>query len=392
MSNSNNLDSIQKRFETNFNTLEAKIESLTTSNLFGIWSEEFTVFLKDVLTALKTDLEKIFENDEEAIESILITLNHRLDSLASLIESILNSLCKNTSVHEFVSSVLRDLKFEHKIPYLICARQSLGTAQIIASCRLYFPGPLYESVNEILDKFQKKFNDFLILFLPPTVLENKKYWSLILHEIGHIINEIYELTEKHNKKVEQPSPFNQNFRNYFHGREFVSDYIASLYCGPVFYESLNEYLNELDVVPPELNETHPNKDARLFFLQEVAGKYVDNPTIIQDPPKIDLHNRVENLDKIILDTHQKIFGDSEIIYQIDDTELQKAAEHLKIPIPYIGPPRILLNAYAKYHLDIIKTIKEKTKQEEKEISNNLSIIIEDSIRLTNMKKTFDSTE
>jgi len=390
---SHELSSIRKRFESNLNTFETKVNSLTTNKLFGVWSEELPKLMKSILDSFKIDLqENVFTSSDDDMKEILATLNHRLDSLASLIETTLNTLCKNSSMHEFISSILRDLEVQEKAPYLICVRHSLETVQIITSCALYFKGPLYPHVNETLTNYQEKFDDFSIIFIPPTVLENKKYWSLIMHEIGHILNEIHRLTVNYNERVERPSPFNQDFRNYYHGREFISDYIANLYCGPVYYESLSEYLSELDVLPAEWELTHPIKEARLFFLQKVLGTLVNNPTEIKTMPTISNHTLVENLDKIINDTNDIVFEKQETKYHEDVDELKKVAEHLKILIPYIGPPRILLNGYAKHYSEIIETIQKETKQDPIEISNNVGKIIEDSIRLTNMKRTFNSTE
>jgi len=389
---SHELSSVRKRFDSNLNTFETKVNSLTATKLFGVWSEELPKLMKEILDSFKIDLrENVFTSSEDDIKDILSTLNHRLDALASLLETTLNTLCKNSSVHEFISSILRDLEVQEKVPYLICTGHSFETVQIITSCEVYFKGPLYPNVNKTLKNYQEKFDDFSIISIPPTVLENKKYWSLIMHEIGHILNEIHELTENHNVRVE-PSPFNQAFRNYYHGREFISDYIANLYCGPVYYESLSEYLSELDVIPENWVLTHPIKEARLFFLQEELGTLVNNPTEIQATPITSNHTLVENLDKIIRDTNDIVFEKEDTKYHEDVDELKKVAEHLKTLIPYIGPPRILLNGYAKHRSEIIETIKKETNQDPVEISNNVGKIIEDSIRLTNMKRTFDSKE
>lgn len=387
------LTAIRKRFDSNLTTLETKINSLTTKKLFGIWSDEFPNLLNQILEAFKIDLEtNVFTSEEEDIVSILPTLNHRLDALASLIETVENTLCKNTAVHEFVSWILRELDVETKIPYLICNRQSLETIQIVGTCKLYFKGPLYSKVNEILDAYKDTYDDYSILFIPPGVLENKKYWSLIAHEIGHILNEISCLTENHNKRIERRSQFNQKFRNYYHSREFISDYIANLFFGPVYYESLNEYLNELDVQPGDGEFTHPFKDARLFFLQDVLDGKISNPIIVASEPARDSYKIVENLTAIICDTNDIVFESQITKYTEDPEEIANATEHLKSLIPYIGSPRILLNAYSKHYSEIITAIKEKTKQDDKEIQDNVATIIEDSIRLTNMKKTFDFTE
>lgn len=386
------LPSIRKRFDSTLAILETKINSLTTTNLFGIWSEELPPLLDEILKSFKIDLQtNVFTSEEEDILSILPTLNHRLDAFSSLIETIKNTLCKNTAIHEYISWILREFDVEKEVPYLICVKHSLETVQVIDSCILYFKGPLYPETNKTLLNFREKFYDYSVISIPPSVLENKKYWSLIVHEIGHILNEINNLTENYNERVERLSTFNKQYQNYYHGREFISDYIANLFFGPIYYESLNEYLSELDI-PKDQEFTHPFKDARLFFLQETLDGKIDNPKIIQEEPAQNNYKMVENIDKIICDTDEIVFEKEITKYSENNDEIQNATNHLKSLIPYIGSPRILLNAYSKHHSDIVNAVKEKTKQEEKECSNNIAIIIEDSIRLTNMEKTFNSTE
>jgi len=393
VSNSSGLATKRKRFDSVFNTFETKINELNSRQLFGIWGEEFTTLLKDILQSFKIDLkDNVLASTDEDIENILPTLNHRIDSLTSLLEITLNTLCKNSSVHEFVSWILRDMEVAKDTPYLLCVRQSLETVAIITSCKLYFKGPLYPNINETINKYQEKFPDFSIIFIPPSVIENKKYWSLILHEIGHILNDRYLLTEEFNERVEQPSPFNDKFRNYYHGREFISDYIANLYCGPVFYDSLNEYLGEMDVIPKDWEYTHPFRDARLFFLEDVLGDIVGNPKIINTKPARDNYELVENLDKMISKTKEIIFENEAVKYHENLQELTKSTAELKTLTPYVGSPRILLNGYSKNFQDILSSIKKETNQDNLEIINNIGRIIEDSIRLTNMKRTFDIME
>jgi len=385
-------DALKNKFESVSHVLETKAADLNSSKLFGLWENEFPVLIKGIVKALGRDVKKeIYPLSEEDMADVFSSLNHRLDSLVSLIESTMNTICRNSAIHEFISYSLRDLGFSKKIPYLLCIKPSMETISITSNCETYFSGPLYPTTNEFLRKYKKRLSGFWIINLPPSVLENKPYWSLLIHEIGHILNESLKLVENYNDK-ETNSGFTQKFRNYNHGREFISDYIANTYCGPVFYKSLYEHLGRYGVLHGNVNE-HPRTDARFFFMQEKLKGIIDNPKKIKKDPKIDHHDMVENLDKIITDTRKKIFKNKKSVYKKVDSEINKAIKQLEHLVPFLGEPTILLNAYSEKENEILKEIEQRDKEMDiVQVQNKVGRIIEDSIRLKNMKRTFEIME
>ena len=381
---------IRSRFDSILHSLQTNVDELNSAKLFGVWDHEFPKLLKNIVKNFRKDLEdNVFTLDSDEKDSALETMNHRLDYLVSQLDMIVNTLCKNSALHEFVSFILRDLGVAKTIPYLICIRQSPATFPILQTCEEIFRGPLYLQTNEYLKEYKKTYSDFSIIHVPSSVIQKKIYWSLIVHEIGHILYGHYHLAETFHERMDVAQLHTQDGRNYFHGREFVSDYIASLYCGPVFYESLKEFLGLYEVFPTGTISTHPYRDARLFFLQTYLKGIIDNPNTIDTKPVRDNHELVDYLDKIIEKTRSEVFKNKDNVYQKDEDKMKESVELLKHLIPFIGSPRILLNAYLHENEEVRTTVQVKNKEENIiVIQNKIGRIIEDSIRLSNMKRTF----
>jgi hypothetical protein len=57
-------------------------------------------------------------------------------------------------------------------------------------------------------------------------------------------------------------------------------------------------------------------------------------------------------------------------------------------MPYIGSPRNLLNSYRDNNNEILDSLKTDKKESTAILENKIGPIIEDSIRLTNMERTY----
>ena len=174
----------------------------------------------------------------------------------------------------------------------------------------------------------------------------------------------------------------QKALNFFHSREYISDYIANMYFGPVFYESLYEYVYVNQI---KRGGTHPPWESRLFFLQTKVPSNKEKR--VSSPDSKENHTITEKLDDMVLLTIESVFHKKSSIYKEVDTELSKAAHDLQNLLLYVESPRTTLNAYHEHHDDIMNYLK-KRGDTPTILENKLGLIIEDSIRLSNMRKTF----
>lgn len=377
--------------------MEIKANEINSSKLIGVWNTQFPDLFRELFDNIKKDLDNldnmIKTNDQKL--RIIERLNPNLDVIVSLHDVITNTICKNTALHEFVSYILRDLGLAKKIPYLICVKDSLETFPIITTLKSVFVGEdTFPHVNDLLDLYSydvkdddgtdKRLHNFYIIFIPPSILQRKVYWSLIVHEIGHIVTDYYNLIEPFHPAVPPAYAELSIGRSYFHSREYISDYIANNYLGPVFYESLYEYVYHFKIKP---RGTHPSWEARLYFLQERLP--INEKKIVATIPP-ENHTTIDKIGDMVLATLSSAFSPTGSIYTLDNKKLDDAKKSLEQMMPVIDSPRITLNAYKKYRIEILSHINslKKDKESTAVLENKVGHIIEDSIRLSNMQRTF----
>src|SRR5438132_7642002 len=234
------------RLETILQTMDNKVDEINALKLFGIWGKEFPPLFENIINRIEEDINEnvLILPDRQKFRTIE-KFNPLLEDLLALVDSIVNTICKNSAIHELVSYILRDLGLERDVRYLICIGPSLATLPLIENLRdILYGDAHFAKLNTYLEKYERDYSGFNIIFIPSLVLQKKFYWSLIAHELGHIVNNRHNLVGAHNQKLELPQnrELTEKEKDYYHGIEYVCDYIANAYFGPIYYETLYEYI------------------------------------------------------------------------------------------------------------------------------------------------------
>lgn len=385
------------RLKSILETIHYKIDELQNVKLFGVWKKDFKDFYKDIFEAIASDINKLLNNSERIEHGtktgMLRDYCVKLEVVIFEFDKIINSESKHSPLHEFVSYIMRELKQSEKIHYLICSGSILYTIKLIEFLKFKLYGVYFANLHSILEKYRTKYNDFFIIYIPPLIVTTKPYWSVIAHETGHMIIDIHDLVGPTYKKVTSKTKINTpEFRNYWNSIEYVSDFIANACMGPVFYDILFELLYTLNI---QLIGTHPPWDSRLNFLKtQLTDINKDNKIESQYQNQIDNpeapYTNIQKIDEIISRTKQKVFEAEKVtFYSKNEAELDKASKNLSELTPYIGPPNVLLNSYWQNKntvIDNVKKILDETNY--KNTEKQVGLIVEESIRLTNMQETF----
>jgi hypothetical protein len=370
--------------------MKLKSLEIQSSRFFGNWHRVASTTFGKILDSLSSDInDPIMQLPVAAREEALPTINPMLERLLAQLHTVTNNVCREAGIHELVSYFLRDLGIERDTHYLICVGPSLSTLFFIDWCKQIFVWPeenLFPKTHAYLEGYEKSESSFdlPIIFVPSVVIEDRRYWSAIGHELGHVIERRHSMVEDIHKAVEVDDCGTPEGRNYFHSREYVSDYIANAYFGPIYYEVAYVLLHVYEI---RMDDFHPPYDARLYMMQnelkdinrgkrrvrDPSMKYTDIPqiqTIIGKARKVLSHPK-----------HSASYNG-----KVLKKEMTRAVDSLKDELPYIGSPQALLNGYWDHRSEVIAALRAKKRKDPTDYANRL---IADSIRLTNMKRTFD---
>lgn len=381
-------DSIKQRFDSLLQTIQIKSTEIDSAKLFGVWKEVLPKLYKELCVAAVTDFTNFTSSENTMFSepqkfSMISLQNDNLEIIISILDNIINTICKTSAIHEFISYILRDLEIEKKIQYLICIKDSLETLPLMKTWKASFDSPII--FPEIFKFFEKHQEEFYIISIPPTILQEKISWSLIVHEIGHIVIDYYNLVEKIYPEYPVESSHLPEGKNYFHSMEYISDYIANKYSGRVFYDCIYQYGIGKKIRP---EGTHPSWEARLHFLQEKISVN-ENKKITIIPPEN--HTGIPKLNEIVTRTDTLTFDKIASVYVKNTDELKNIIKTLEEKIPYTDSPIYLLNAFNENRDNIITTLlkNDKTKKETRTtLISKIEELIEDSIRISNMKRSF----
>jgi hypothetical protein len=296
------------RLESILQTMRNKVEEIKGVKLFGIWSKEFPDLYENIVDRIEQDInENVLILPEPQKCRTIENFNPLLEDILGMVDNIVNTICKNSAVHELVSYILRDLCLEKEIRYLICIGSSLATLPLIENLLdILYGDAFFHKLKEFLQSYEQKYFGFNIIFIPSLVLQKKFYWSLIAHELGHILNNRHNLVEDHNRKMELPQhrELTNEEKNYYHGMEYVCDFIANAYFGPVYYEALYEYVYVNKIF---MGRSHPVWQARLFFLQKLLPEINAGKNIVTNNPP-ELFTDIANICEIIESCKTKVYS------------------------------------------------------------------------------------
>jgi len=381
------LSADENRLQSILRTMKTTKDRISSRRIFGIWNKEASELFEQMLDSLSADARtRIAALPPEAKQDALQTVNPLLEDFLSLVDTVRNNICENSPVHELISYVLRDLNLSDKIRYLVCLGGSLSTFFLVKGWLKWAGWALFPSTREFLEKYQRLNTDFFVFFIPPVVLEDRAYWVAIGHEIGHVIEHLHSLVESIYPEVRVEDSDTPEGMDYFHSREYVSDYIANGYFGPIYYDVAYELLYVLKI---RLYGTHPPYDARLYFLQKELEDVNVGRNKIQQPPSSQ-YTSILKLGQIISGA-KNLLTTASCYYSANSDDAASAVENLKLGLPYIGAPRTVLNAYWEKRSEVLAALSEIMKERGRDPAQVQALagsIIGDSIRLTNMQRTF----
>jgi hypothetical protein len=394
------LDVNIRKIEASLLAVDAKIDEVDSAILFGIWKDKLVELYSNLLKAIRADL-RIFLSEalrrtnnpllEETIPDFVLLseeVNNAIDGVLHHIDNTINTTYRLSPMHEYISYVLRDLELSDNVRYYICTDEALATKPIVKYWTAIFREfAFFDSTRAFLSQYVRDYRGFFIITIPPLVVQKKEYWPAIVHELGHIILEYFSIIENHYDYWPISLLRTGQGQEYYHSREHASDYIANAYSGPCILEILREYLFSPIVM---VGEEHPPWDARLFYLQDVLSPLNKGRVMVERTPHSP-HTSLKKLPDIIKEVGATL--NDNLFFKDNPVQAAKVVQCLKNGIPFIGPPPILLNEYVLHKHEILAEVKRTLgakgiNREFIEIERNVGSLIEDSIRMTNMERTF----
>ena len=391
---------IISRIRSYFSLLRVTKEEVEQTKIPGPGEKKFKEFvsglINDLLMELQEHIAIIGEIEDLDTKSTLSENIHRsLEAFLNWVDLILRH-CSAVSMemHEFVSYILKDIDVSD-MNYLLLSGPELSEAS------------LSEGLSKLLialfprscDRITREFPSFCILFIPQSLLKNPVNWPLCVHEIGHMIeNQKLKIIESFYPRPEY-SPvstriiYNTEALKYWYSKEFQADYFATAYFGPIFPSELidNYFTREVFILP-----THPSWEERIRAMVEelrTMGLEQSAEIILKRSRSISFvrpmipKNSLEHLEEILEKT-RAVLENKRSIYKICKNRLENARKALREFIPYTEDVKTLLNVAGEVQKKLLDEADSLEKKEK--IEEHFNRLIKDSIRLSNLKRTFAS--
>lgn len=387
---------IVARIRSYFSLLRATKEEVEQIKIPGLGEKRFKhmvyQLVDDLIIDLKEHVSTIEELEDVDTKSELSESIHRsLEAFLNWIDVILRH-CNAVSLelHEFVSYILKDLNLEN-IDYLLLSGSELSEASLSEGLSKLFIA-LFEKAR---DRITREFPSFCIIFIPQSLLKNPINWSLCVHEIGHMVeNERLRIVENFYPRPEF-SPvstrimYNSEALKHWYSKEFQADFFAQSYCGPIFTSQLvdNFFTKEIFILP-----THPSweertralaEELRKMKLEDFARRLMERAKELPHSDPLIKREALEHLSTII-DKTKNFLLENNSIYEIKNEKLESVRESLENFVPYTDDVKVLLNVAEEVKRTLLDSTKGLKRKEKIEIE--FDNLIEDSIRLSNLKR------
>jgi hypothetical protein len=391
---------IISRIRSYFSLLKTTKEEVEQTKILGSGENRFKNFasklIDDLLIELQEHITLIEEIEELDAKSTLSENIHRsLEAFLNWVDLILRH-CNAVGIemHQFVSYILRDLDV-NDMDYLLLSGPELSEASLSEGLSKLFIGLFQRAYDRIANEFPS----FCILFIPQSLLKNPVNWPLCVHEIGHMIeNQKLKIVENFYPRpefgpVSTRIMYNTQALKYWYSKEFQADYFATAYFGPIFPNQLidNYFTKEVFILP-----THPSWEERIkvivealrtMELEQSAETLLNKSRSISPTLPMIPKGSFEHLDEILLQT-RRLLEIKRSIYKTDEKNLKNSREALTEFIPYTDDVKALLNVAGEVKKNLLENA--KSQQEKERIEENFDSLIEDSIRLSYLKRIFAS--
>ena len=386
-------DLVAERAEIYKRILRDIEEELERSKLYGRSENEFKSLVLDIIRSLKEELELVIEEIRNVDD--IETRIHRSELILRILEEFMFEIMMITrqsrevplEMYYFIELVVDDLNISD-IRYLLVTGRELSTTNFSQGFyRLFSSLP---ATSELIDS---NYPFFWIIFVPPALTNNVTDWPLVIHELGHIIEEqLWNIVNRY-YSLQDIFPFSVSnyvtpLIKYRYAKEYLADYIATCYIGPVFPTRtlLGYYRKEIRISPD-----HPSWDERLKAMQEwlkeneltMEEQYAPIFQKIPQERTLIPKESIEHLPEIINQASRQLAG---CTYKPDAEAEEKATRRLRMLVPYTDNFKILFNIAEKAKAELLNQYSNDKKVK---FEREFNYILMDSIRLTYLRRKFE---
>jgi len=378
-------DIIRRRIESFFRILRDVKEETQKSKIRGLAEYNFKRLILGIADSLETELKNtISEISEITDQTVKI---HRSGAIHLVFEDFLyevDAIIRQSQqipdeLHYFVGDMLSRLKESSNARYILICGPDLSTANFSHGLIRLFH--IFPEAQEYINSTQRFLWEISI---PPFLLTNPIDWPMVIHEIGHIIED--QFLKSVDKYYYASEILAESDIRYRYAKEFQADYIATCLMGPVFGVRvlINYFTREI-----RISATHPAWKERLDAIEEYLKSMMQSFPEYKEmsaklPPEKALigRDRIEHLPCILSETFNHI---KDAVYQPSSTEEEKAFKRLIRFAPYTDDIRILLNVSEKAKKYIISEGVEREL-----VEREFPYLLRDAIRMSYLKKFFAS--
>jgi len=341
--------------------------------------------VKDGLGDILDEIAQIPEQDLKIHRSNRI---HRvLEEYHYLVDTI-ESNTKQVPLEQyyFVRCVLHSLK-QSDIKLVLISGASLGTINLSDGLKKLF-ARLFSDVGHFIDA---RFPFYWIIYVPPSLAGMPLNWSLITHEIGHMLEkQKWQVVKKYYGypalEISSRQPFIESDVKSRYAQEFQADYVAVSCFGPAYaLKLLAVYYTREIVVSP----THPAWRERFAMIAErlektgFSSQAASLKQVGGGEKSLISRDGLEHLHTILSETEAKL-NETESVFMHEPVGTERAKNRLRQFAPYTDDVRTLLCAADEALSILLSSVSNSDKSSD--IERDFNYLIADSIRLSYIKQ------
>lgn len=383
---------IVSRIRASIQNLANARRQLERQGIKGDTYGKLSKLLCEVVKIAEVDIQDILDEIAQIQEEDVKI--HRSDRIHRVLEEFLylvDTIQATTpqiplEVYYFTRDTLCRLGHEDIKLVFICGA-SLGTTNLSDGLK-----DLFGLFARVLTYVDSQFPFYWIIYVPPSLVRAPLSWSLIGHELGHVLEkQEWEIVNRYYPYPAVSSPTRQPYVESDvksrYAQEFQADLVAVSYFGPIFAHRLLAiyYTRELLISP-----THPSWSERFAAMAEKLeemGFSAEATNLRQvggeEAPLIS-RERLEHLGDIFSET-ARILNEASCTYTRDTIKEKKAKNRLGRFALYTDDTRTLLNVAGGVLEGILQSTSDPA--EKREVESDFDYLLLDSIRLTYIKQT-----
>ncbi len=389
----NDLDQIiSSRINASIQNLIESARTLDREGIRGDTHGTLKELLCGIVDIVKDGIKDILDEIAQITEQDVKI--HRSDRIHRLLEEyhyLIDTIESNTQQipleqYYFVRNVLNSLQ-QGDIKFVIISGPELGTANLSDALKASF----VDIFDKIVNFLNTKFPFYWIINVPPSLASTPLNWSLIIHEVGHILEkQKWQIVKNY---YGYPTPWTSSSQPLVEGdvksrysQEFQADFIAVSCFGPAYALKLLAlyYTREISISP-----THPAWIERFALMAEQLEKMgfstqaVKLNQVNEGEKSLISRDRIEQLQTILSETEAKLkqtgYG-----FTCEPTATERAKNRLNQFTSYTDDIRTLLCAADEALSSLLNSISDTDKKSD--VESDFNYLIADSIRLSYIKQ------